>query len=365
MAQNPAMMQMAQEQMSKMSHEQAAQQFAAATRRAFQVGDRVKLHSLAKAAEHNGKCGTVVGSQGERFKVQLDAEDKTLALKDANLEKVGGGASLNAGQLREAQKQMQDPESMRQQAMALRSMDPEAVRRSNPAMANMSDEQIKATADQLDMVASNPAMLEMASKSLENMSPEQLEAMRNAFGEGDPGRPAVGDRKVPARVPDMAQASKMMEKMDPSQLDSMIDMVKQNPEMVKAVMKNNPMMGMTPEMVDKQFEILDQLPPEQLKRVIGLATKANKFLAPAVGAYQKLDKMLGGRLKSVVAAVAVAFVSYFVARLLGFFRRAPAVEMTSTEAAFEEDLVGAAIETAVRAAVGDQTDDDEFGELGT
>ena len=54
----------------------------------FQVGARVQIKGLAKAAEHNGKCGNVVGHHGERYKVKLVEEEKILAVKEANLEEV-------------------------------------------------------------------------------------------------------------------------------------------------------------------------------------------------------------------------------------------------------------------------------------
>ena len=51
------------------------------------IGDRVELHSLKGAAEHNGKRGTVTGAQNDRVKVKLDG-DKSLALKPVNLTKL-------------------------------------------------------------------------------------------------------------------------------------------------------------------------------------------------------------------------------------------------------------------------------------
>ena len=51
------------------------------------IGDRVELHSLKGAAEHNGKRGTVTAPQNERIKVKLDG-DKSLALKPANLRRL-------------------------------------------------------------------------------------------------------------------------------------------------------------------------------------------------------------------------------------------------------------------------------------
>ena len=53
----------------------------------MRVGTRVRLKGLVGAAEHNGKCGSVVGYQRERIKVKLLNEDKILALKEANLTK--------------------------------------------------------------------------------------------------------------------------------------------------------------------------------------------------------------------------------------------------------------------------------------
>ena len=50
------------------------------------VGTRVELRGLTKAAEHNGKYGSVVGNHGgERYKVQLVDEEKILLVKEANL----------------------------------------------------------------------------------------------------------------------------------------------------------------------------------------------------------------------------------------------------------------------------------------
>ena len=65
----------------------------------YRKGDRVELHSLKGAAEHNGKCGTVLGRQGERVQVRLD-DAKTLALKTTNLTKLV--AMPDAGTMRRA-----------------------------------------------------------------------------------------------------------------------------------------------------------------------------------------------------------------------------------------------------------------------
>ena len=54
----------------------------------YEIGARVRLKGLAKAAEHNGRYGSIVGYQRERIKVKLLGEEKTLAVKEANLEEV-------------------------------------------------------------------------------------------------------------------------------------------------------------------------------------------------------------------------------------------------------------------------------------
>ena len=61
--------------------------FGTAVGHGYCIGDRVELHSLKGAAEHNGKRGTVTGAQNDRVKVKLDG-DKSLALKPVNLTKL-------------------------------------------------------------------------------------------------------------------------------------------------------------------------------------------------------------------------------------------------------------------------------------
>lgn len=367
MAQNPDMMRMAQQQMQTMSHEQVAAQVAKAAR-PFASGDRVTIDGLAKAAEHNGKTGTVVGVQGERFKVQLDVDNKTLALKPANLTKLAPASPLGTTEdiKRASEAMKQDPETLKEQARQMRMMDPDMIRRGNPAMANFSDDQIRAAADQLETMANNPAMLEMASKQMENMTPEQLRAMQNMAankGAGGVPTPAAAAAVGPQQPPDMAQAAKMMENMDSSQMDAMIDMVKQNPQMIKDMMKNSPMMaGMDPAVVDKQLEMLDKVPPEQLKRMLGWAAKANKVFAPVASVYTKVDRLFGGRLKSILATVAVALVVAMIARFFGFLRRASGSPVDDDEEQQQQEAVEKILEKTAQAYVSSALgeEDDEF-----
>ena len=54
----------------------------------MRVGCRVQVKGLVKAFDCNGKEGLVVGSQGERYKVKLAEDERTLVVKESNLEEV-------------------------------------------------------------------------------------------------------------------------------------------------------------------------------------------------------------------------------------------------------------------------------------
>ena len=56
----------------------------------------------------------------------------------------------------------------------MKNMDPATLRRSNPQMAAMSDEQIRASVQQMEMMADNPAMMKMAAEQMSSMTPDQI-----------------------------------------------------------------------------------------------------------------------------------------------------------------------------------------------
>jgi hypothetical protein len=75
----------------------------------------------------------------------------------------GGMASVDPTQAADQLASM-NPEQLRQQARMMRSMPPSQVRSMNPALANMSDAQIRMAADQMEMMASNPQMMQSAAQ---------------------------------------------------------------------------------------------------------------------------------------------------------------------------------------------------------
>jgi hypothetical protein len=68
-----------------------------------------------------------------------------------------------------------DPSQMKAQAKALRNANPDMIRRSNPHMRNLTNAQILEAANQMEQMASDPAMMKEAAEQMKNMSPEQLE----------------------------------------------------------------------------------------------------------------------------------------------------------------------------------------------
>ena len=388
MASNPQMMKSAMQMMGGMDHKEATRKVnqarsgmarpvqAIEMAGGYRKGDRVELHSLKGAAEHNGKQGTVVGPQGERIKVLLDDSDsKTLALKVTNLTKLESAeepvALPDATTMRKGMEAMSqaDPEQLKAQANAMRNMDPATIRRMNPAMANLSDEAIKASADQMEAMASNPEMIKMAQQQLAGMSPEALEEQMRMVSSMTPDQQAKlqsaakkmaanGDMEQLAKgmaagkPPDAETASKMMEALDEDAVQEMVGAMKQNPTMIKEMMKSSPMAAnLTEEQLDQQVQALQNIDDETLKKFVGVAKKIHGVFKPVILGYSRLNRMLGGRLLQVLGVAAVAlFVRSLARRFTG-----------SSDEPDGLDALKEAAETVVAAVV---TEEDEFATEG-
>ena len=367
MASNPAMMKSAMQMMGGMDHKEATRKVNQARSGmarpvmsgGYRKGDRVELHSLKGAAEHNGKQGTVVGPQGERVKVLLDDSDsKTLALKVTNLTKLESADEPtlpDATTMRKGMEAMSqaDPEQLKAQANAMRNMDPATIRRMNPAMANLSDEAIKASADQMEAMASNPEMIKMAQQQLAGMSPEALEEQMRMVSSMTPDQQSKfqaaakkmaqnGDMEQLARdmaagkPPDAEAASKMMEALDEDAVQEMVGAMKQNPSMIKEMMKSSPMAAnLTEEQLDQQVQALQNIDDETLKKFVGVAKKIHGVFKPFILGYSRLNRMLGGRLLQVLGVAAVALFVRSLARRFSPGEEAPDGLETLKEAAAE------------------------------
>mmetsp|Transcript_24874 Transcript_24874/g.85877 ORF Transcript_24874/g.85877 Transcript_24874/m.85877 type:complete len:164 (-) Transcript_24874:178-669(-) len=150
---------------------------------------------------------------------------------------------------------------------------------------------------------------------------------------------------------DMAAAAEMMKNVDEGQMASMINMVKANPAMMKSMLKSNPMMGnISDAQIDAQMQMLDQLDPDQLKKMLGYAAKAQKFAAPFVSVYAKANRWCNGKLKHVLAAAGAVVLAYLVGKVFGLVgAKAPPALVQDLAQAFAHDDATTALQ------------DDEFG----
>jgi len=202
-----------------------------------------------------------------------------------------------------------DPARLRQQAAALRSMNPDHVRRTSPQMANMTDAQIQAAADQMEQLASNPAMMNAAREQMKNLTPQQIEAMRQQMGGGGqaPPQQAAGNSSSSSSnsassAPAMPSDAGAMLNMDPAQLKQMLTTLKSNPALVKQMMASIPgSMAMSEDAFLKQMEALEAMDEAQLGAFLGYANKAKWAMDKAKDVWTMLDKVCLGQAKLVVA----------------------------------------------------------------
>mmetsp|Transcript_13998 Transcript_13998/g.49730 ORF Transcript_13998/g.49730 Transcript_13998/m.49730 type:complete len:407 (+) Transcript_13998:69-1289(+) len=178
---------------------------------------------------------------------------------------------------------------------------------------------------------------------------EAQAAPRGAAG-GPPGGMPGGMPGAPGGM-DMAAAAEMMKNVDEGQMASMINMVKANPAMMKSMLKSNPMMGnISDAQIDAQMQMLDQLDPDQLKKMLGYAAKAQKFAAPFVSVYAKANRWCNGKLKHVLAAAGAVVLAYLVGKVFGLVgAKAPPALVQDLAQAFAHDDATTALQ------------DDEFG----
>lgn len=208
----------------------------------------------------------------------------------------------------------------------------------NPQMAGMSDAQIEQAAAQMEQMAENPGMMQMAAQQMKNMSPDQITQMQNMAknmnpaemqkmqkmakdmgmspgGGGGGGMPDMAGMD-PANM-DMSKAADMMKNMDPENLKSMMkmqrEMMKNNPEMFEKMMGSNPMMkGMDKDQLEKQMDMMENMDPKQLKSMMAMAQGVQKYTAPLQNAYAWLNNATGGRAVSVLVAVGAISMCYVV-----------------------------------------------------
>lgn len=267
MASNPAMMKMASEQIKNMSPEDIR---------------RAQMAAGGGAAAASGPRSTTASSSSNR--------------STGTPMPAAPGTAAEAAKAAEMMANM-TPEQLRQQADMFESMSPDAIRQMNPQVAHMTDDQIKMAATQFRMMADNPDMMKMVMDQMKNMTPEEIEAMKN--GGADPAKMMAGD------------PSKMLASMDKEQLKSMLKTVKENPEMLKQFAASS---GLGEEQLAKGMEMFADMDDDKLDMAVNLMQKAQK----AKDLWTNVDNKTGGHLIKILVAGSVLFVALVVYLL--FFR---------------------------------------------
>ncbi len=213
-------------------------------------------------------------------------------------------AMPSVSQAQQAAKAMQNmsPDQLKQQAQMLKTMDPDVIRRTNPQMAHMSDAQIKMAAMQFEMMASNPAMMKMATEQMANATPEQLEAMSKGQV------PTPGGNSMPSAgnfADAMGDPAAMLESIDKDQLKGLLNTVKDNPEMLKQYAG---MAGISEDQLKQGVESFANMDDSKIDTVLKMAKVAQK----AKGTYDQIDAKVGGNLKSIIIGGFVMFVVFIV-----------------------------------------------------
>ena len=137
-ANNPAMMKMAAEQMKNMS----AEEFQAA------VG------SEWNASSYNTTNNAVLAKNNSNNGMPTSVKNMPMSQFQEGAQKMSS----------------MTPEQLKSQATLLKSMPLDTLRRTNPHMASMTDDQIRTAIDQMGKMAEDPAMLKLAAEQMKNMS---------------------------------------------------------------------------------------------------------------------------------------------------------------------------------------------------
>ncbi len=267
MASNPAMMKMATEQIKKMSPEDIQRAQAQA------MNDAGALPSTTNSASSSSTNSSIPS-----------------------------GPPTTVSQAEQAAQMMANmtPEQLKQQADMFESMSPDVIRQTNPQLAHMTDAQIKMAATQFRMMADNPEMMKMAMDQMKNMTPEQIEAMKNGetsnfadptMGGGDP--------------------AEMLAKMDKKQLKNMLKSMKENPEMMKQFAVSS---GLPEDQLSKGIEMFGDMDDAKLDMTLNMIQKAQK----AKEVWTNVDSKTGGHLMKIIILLSVIVVGLLVQWL--FFR---------------------------------------------
>ena len=293
MANNPEMMKMATEQMKNMGENELRQA----------MGSNAPINRTPSAAATRPASSTTNNTANS------SVMNDTIK-------------NMNSDQLKEASQKISSmsPEQLKSQAAMLKNMPIETLRRTNPHMANMTEDQIKMAINQMESMANNPELMKMASEQMKNMDEKQLEQVKEMFQSGVGG---IGSNVNPTSstsssstngLPSMEEAvndpSKMMESLlsNPEQLSGMIKSMKQNPDLIKSLMRSQ--MGCKEgendpkaEQIEKAIDQFTGMSDQQLDKYIRYANTAQGVFQPVLSSFNKAKAALGVSSRTMIVLI--------------------------------------------------------------
>ncbi|KAL3942489.1 MAG: hypothetical protein SGARI_000253 [Bacillariaceae sp.] len=277
-------------------------------------------------AELKSKVSELVPNEDDIPK--LLAKGMSAAPKPAPAKPAKAPARQTPNQAAQAADQLSkmSPDQLRQQAQMMRSMPPSQLRRMNPQFARMNDTQIKQAADQMEMMANNPQMMEMMANQVKNMDPDELERIQSQARNGQmpAGMPPPGSGAPPRaggqqQQPGEQDPTAMLQNMDKEQFKTMMKMVKDNPDMLKQYAA---MSGTTEEQLKQFIDAFSGMSDDKMEA----ALKVMKTAASAKEKWTQVNEKTGGHLKTILVSGTVLFVGLIVWYF--FFRTSAAATIT-------------------------------------
>ena len=180
-----------------------------------------------------------------------------------------------------------DPETIKQQVKMMKSMPPSQLRLLNPQFASMSDDQIRQFTAQMDMLASNPTMMKMATEQMKNLSPDDIKALQEQ-------RMPVGT--MGAEMDPIAFLSKTSGK----QVKEMLQTAKANPDVLRAVAPTADQ-----QQLQGWIDRIGSMDESTLDRIISILTKLSYVVRPIWGAYQKANRAFAGHLLKIIGLLPI------------------------------------------------------------
>jgi len=260
--------------------------------------------------------------------------------------------NMSASQFQQATNNLtSNPEMLKTQAAAMKGMSMDELRLRQPQFNSMSDDQIRAAIAQMEMIAANPGMMNMVKQQMENMTPEQFEQMKGMVNSGAvPGMADMispsatsngndGTAALPANMAANMDPSQMMQGLmtNPEQLNSTVKMLKSNPDMIKSFLASQA--GGDDAKV-KQFEkALDsfvQMDDGQIDKYLKRINTVQGIAKPFVTVFDKLKSTLGVSAKMLIVMLNLMFIGFVIMLGMWWKNRSGGDDVT-IESVLEQD----------------------------